>query len=67
VISREEIVERVNRINSMPSIQRYGVINEYHEMSEGGSAYGIREEYYPDWSNQDFLDVLNLLEEDEGQ
>jgi hypothetical protein len=66
VISREEIVNRANRIKSMPSIQKYGVINEYQEMSEGGSACGIREEYYSGWSNQDFLDVLNLVEEDEG-
>jgi hypothetical protein len=66
MITKEDIAERVNRIKSMPSIQRYGVINEYHEMAGGGSAYGIREEYYPDWSNQDFAEVLRLLEEDEG-
>ena len=66
MITKEEVTERADRINSMPSIQKYGVINEFHEMAEGGSAFGIREEYYPDWSNQDFAEVLKLLGEDEG-
>ena len=66
MVTREEIIERAERVKAMSGIHKYGIINEYREMAEGGSAYRVREEYYPDWSDQDFVEVLKLLGEDEG-
>jgi len=66
VASKQDIIDRANYINLMPTIQKIGVINEFYEMANGGSAYGIREEYYSDWSDQDFYSALNLIEKDEG-
>ncbi len=66
MVSEQDIVDRANYISLMPTIQKIGVINEFYEMANGGSACGIREEYYPDWSDQDFHRVLSLIEKDEG-
>jgi hypothetical protein len=34
------------------------VRNEFYNMSEGNDNDGVRQEYYPGWSNQDFIDVI---------
>ena len=46
---------------------RLGTINEFYNMSEGGSEYGLREEYYPGKPNQFFKDVLKVINEKEGE
>ena len=38
------------------------VRNEFYNMAEGGDEYGIRPQYYPDWTNQDFIDVITAVE-----
>ena len=38
------------------------VRNEFYNMAEGSDEYGIRPQYYPDWTNQDFIDVITAVE-----
>ena len=45
----------------MPAGLRYGTINEFYNMAEGESEFGIREEYYPGKPNQFFKDVLAIV------
>jgi hypothetical protein len=32
--------------------------NDFYQMAEGGDAYGVRNEFYSVWSDQDFVDVI---------
>jgi hypothetical protein len=38
------------------------VRNEFYNMSEGGDEYGIRQKYYPGWTNEDFIAVITAVE-----
>jgi len=38
------------------------VRNEFYNMSEGGDEYGIRQLYYPEWTNGDFISVIIAVE-----
>ena len=59
--TQQEVTERAQRILSQPFGVRFGTINEFSDMAEGGSAYGIREEYYPRMPDDFFRDVLKLV------
>jgi|DEB0MinimDraft_4_1074332.scaffolds.fasta_scaffold162829_2 hypothetical protein len=39
-----------------------GVDNDYYDMAAGGDACGVRQQYYPGWSNQDFIEVIVAVE-----
>ena len=56
--TQQEVKARAARILSMPAGLKYGTINEIHDMAEGGSAHGIREEYYPGKPDSFFREVL---------
>jgi hypothetical protein len=38
------------------------VDNDYYDMAAGGDACGVRQQYYPGWSNQDFIEVIVAVE-----
>jgi hypothetical protein len=59
--TQEEVQARAERILSMPAGLKYGTINEFRDMANGESAYGIREEYYPGMPDQFFIDVLAAI------
>jgi len=65
--TQQEVKARAARILSMPAGIRLGTINEFRDMATGDTAYGIREEYYPDKPNQFFKDVLKVINEKEGE
>ena len=33
----------------------------YHEMAHGNDPEGIRSEMYPDWSDEDFAEVIRAI------
>ena len=59
--TQQEVTERAQRILSQPFGLRLGTINEFNDMASGGSAYGIREQYYPGKPDSFFRDVLKLV------
>jgi hypothetical protein len=59
--TQQEVAERAQRILSQPFGLRLGTINEFSDMAEGGSADGIRSEYYPKKPDAFFRDVLKLV------
>ena len=36
-------------------------VNQYHEMAHGEDPDGIRSEMYPDWSDEDFGEVIRAI------
>jgi len=64
--TQQEVKARAARILSMPAGIRLGTINEFRDMATGDTAYGIREEYYPDKPNQFFKDVLSIIDKSNG-
>jgi len=63
--TQQEVKERAERILNMPPLLKAGTINEIHVMSEGGSAHGIREQYYPGKPDSFFREVLREVERGE--
>jgi len=63
--TKQEVEQRAERILKMPDGLRYGTINEMQDMAEGGSACGIREEYYPGKPDSFFKEVLLIVERGE--
>ena len=63
--TQQEVKQRAERILNMPPMLRAGTINEIHDMAEGGSACGIREQYYPGKPDSFFREVLLIVEEGE--
>ena len=63
--TQQEVKQRAERILNMPPLLKAGTINEMHDMAEGGSAYGIREQYYPGKPDSFFREVLLIVEEGE--
>ena len=63
--TQQEVKARAARILSMPAGLKYGTINEIHDMAEGGSAHGIREEYYPGKPDSFFKEVLLIVKRGE--
>ena len=63
--TQQEVKERAERILNMPPMLKAGTINEIHDMAEGGSAYGIREQYYPGKPDSYFREVLREVERGE--
>ncbi len=59
---QKEVQQRADRILNMPGGIRHGVINEFRDMAEGGTAYGIRAAYYGDKTDQFFKDVLEIIQ-----
>ena len=37
-------------------------VNQYHDMAGGGDPDGIRSEMYPDWSDEDFAEVIKAID-----
>ena len=60
--TQQEVKERAERILNMPPLLKAGTINEIQVMSEGGSADGIRNQYYPGKPDSFFREVLRELE-----
>ena len=56
-----EVKERAERILNLPPMTRAGTINEFYNMADGESEFGIREKYYPGKPNQFFKDVLAIV------
>ena len=63
--TQKEVKQRAERILNMPPLLKAGTINEMHDMAEGGSAYGIREQCYPGKPDSFFREVLLIVEEGE--
>ena len=63
--TQQEVEERAKRILSQSAGLRRGTINEFRNMANGETEYGIRETYYPGKPNQVFSDVLAIIEESE--
>lgn len=40
---------------------RRSAMMEYEDMAEGGDGGGIRDEYYPNWNNEDFQAVIDAV------
>jgi len=59
--TQQEVEDRAQHILSLPPMTRAGTINEFYNMAEGESEFGIREEYYPGKPNQFFKDVLTIV------
>jgi hypothetical protein len=45
-----------------PYAWRTGAREEYVDMAAGGDAGGIRDEYYADWTDSDFQDVIDAVD-----
>ena len=41
--------------------QRY-VQNDFYHFASGGDGDGMRSEYYPGWSDEDFIDVITAID-----
>jgi len=65
--TQQEVQARAARILAQSTGVRLGTINEFYNMSEGGSEHGLREKYYPGKPNQFFKDVLKVINEKEGE
>ena len=63
--TQQEVEERAKRILSQSGNLRLGTINQFYNMANGQSEYGLRETYYPGKPNQFFSDVLAIIEESE--
>lgn len=69
---QEEVDQKALSILKQSLTTRAGIINDFIDMSEGGDACGIREQYYPGKPNEYFSAVLDLVgypedsEEDSG-
>ena len=59
--TQQEVKDRAQRILNLPPMTRAGTINEFHNMADGESEFGIREKYYPGKPNQFFKDVLAIV------
>ena len=57
----KEVRLRAERILSQPATMRFGTINEFYDMAEGGDADGIRQQYYPGKSDDFFKKVLDII------
>ena len=44
-----------------PKRWRDSVQAEYQDMANGGDGGGIRQELFPNWSNEDFQKVINAM------
>ena len=65
--TQQEVEERAQRIlNQSPNMKR-GTINEFLNMANGETEYGIRETYYPGKPDQFFKDVLEIIRNSGGQ
>ena len=60
--TRKEVQLRAERILSQSPTIRAGTINEFYDMSEGGNACGIREQYYPGKPDSFFKEVLAIID-----
>jgi hypothetical protein len=58
----QDIADKVEHLRNMPGSFRYSIINEFEDMAEGGDAGGIRSEYYPNWTDEDFRAVLDQVQ-----
>ena len=45
----------------MPGSFKYNVMNELEDMAGGNDAGGIRDEYYSEWSDGDFQELLRVI------
>ena len=63
--TKQEVKQRAERILNMPPLLKSGTINEMHDMAEGGTAFGIREQYYPGKPDSFFREVLQEVERGE--
>lgn len=63
MISEQEIAAKAEHINAMPFVMKYGVINDFIDMVEGGNPDGIRDEYYSDWTTEELSKVLALVDQ----
>ena len=43
--TQQEVKDRAQRILNLPPMTRAGTINEFYNMAEGESEFGIREKY----------------------
>jgi len=50
----------INFYQEKPHMWNWAV-NQYHEMAHGKDPDGIRSEMYPDWSDEDFGEVISAL------
>ncbi len=46
-------------------MQHEGTKNQFRNMANGDDESGVREQYYPGWTNEDFAEMLKRLEEAE--
>ncbi len=60
--TQQEVEERAQRILNMPPLMRSGTINEFYNMADGESEFGIREKYYPGKPDSFFKEVLLIVE-----
>ncbi len=58
----KEVRQRAETILSQPATIRFGTINEFCDMAEGGDANGIRQQYYPGKSDSFFKEVLAIID-----
>ena len=59
--TQQEVEDRAQHILNLPAMTRAGTINEFYNMADGESEFGIREKYYPGKPNQFFKDVLAIV------
>ena len=59
--TQQEVKARAEYILRLPPMTRAGTINEFYNMADGESEFGIREKYYPGKPNQFFKDVLAIV------
>ena len=57
----KEVKLRAEKILGQPATMRFGTINEFYDMAEGGDADGIRQQYYPGKSDEFFQRVLDII------
>ena len=60
--TQQEVKERAERILRLPPMTRAGTINEFYNMADGESEFGIREKYYPGKPDSFFKEVLLIVE-----
>ena len=54
----------INFYQENPNQWQYA-LNDYHNMAHGEDPDGIRSEMYPDWSDEDFAEVIRAISPDE--
>lgn len=57
---RPEVEQAIERFKTNSFAWRQAEM-EFEEMAEGGDAYGVRQEYYRNWSDDDFRAVLDAM------